>query len=216
MPLVQPDFRYIEIKSGSVPDGISSDLLKSEDFNYAKSVYNNKYKKEILEAFLLTGEPIEHIASILGTPENVIQIYKTIFFETDVFKDKLDIEEYIETYPNEHGKNLKLCAVTLGIKYLRFRYGYEDNDLDISGILESIVESANILASAARINPLNSAVSREARQWVTTTIKAIEALSKIKLKSNAEDDDRWRLVLEELEQSEHSESQKIGPDDIVH
>lgn len=223
MARVSPDYRFLRAMAKKEP---RTDLEKkvveyvssgdSEEFNYAKSIYTSEQKKEILEAFLLTGASTPEIASSLDMPEHVIDTYTLAFFDPAVFKDKLDIEEYIETYPSEYGRSLKLCAMTLGVRFLKFRYGYEETEIDIAAILKSVIESANILASAAKINPLNSNTSKEARHWMLTTIKAIETFAKIGPKL-ALDEDEWQLVLKNIDSQEASEGNPVvPPEDLVH
>lgn len=215
MDKIKPDRMYLSIKGKRKKNREENDEINSESFSYAESIYNSEHKREILEAFLLTKEKIESIAKVLDVPEDVVTLYSKYFFDVTVFKDKLDIEEYIESYESDYGKNLKLCAMTLGPEFLKFRYGYDESKLDIPSILRSIIESANVLSLAAKINPLNSTTSREARQWMATAIKAIETYTRVSPRMK-KDDDAWTIVLTQKDDTISSENSDITTNDLVH
>ena len=229
MPTLTPNHRAEALaEKGAKPKGLVEEnyckLLEGkpapEEVVYASDIYENTYKCEVVEAFLLAGASAELIFTTLRVPTAVTEIYSQLFFDKAVFKDELDIEAYAQTYPEDTpelkwGKELKIAAITLGVDYLVYRFGRGDKEVDMTGSLKSIILNSFMLAKATKLNPLDSNVSREARQWAATTIKALETYVKVK-PAVENTDNEFTIALENIERSTNEAKSGISKDDIVH
>lgn len=226
--MVQPDSRAVALAEGTTPNGPLEEglvaLLQGKEapveVSYAKDIYEDPYKSEVLEAFLLAEAPPELIAKTLRVPVAVTQAYGALFFNRSVFRDELDVEAYAQNYPDttkeqKWGRELKLGALTLGIDYLTYRFGKKSDDLDIAGSLRTMIQNAYMLSKAVRMNPMNSDSAREARQWAATAVKAMEAYVKVK-PATENTDDAFTIALENIERATNEAKSGISKADIVH
>jgi len=183
--------------------------IPNSDLVYANDIYHDSYKSEVLEAFFLAGASDIDVETTLRVPAAVSKVYRQLFWDYSVFRDELDIEAYTQTYEESaYGKEIKTCAVTLGLEYLQFRFGRGKNsDVSLTSALQSMIETGFMLSKAARINPLDSTASREARQWLTASIKGMESYAKVKAASGETIDD-FKIALETID---HSTNEQKNP-----
>lgn len=223
---MSPDHRAIRIHEGGEPQNETEqeylDALNGESKHeyllYAKDIYDNDYKSEVIEAFLLAGAKNNDVAAVLRVPAQVVNVYRFLFFDTEVFKDELDVEAYAQGYgESEFGKEIKVCAVTLGIDYLRYRFGRnKKHDISMVDALSSMIETGYVLSKATRLNPLDSNSAREARQWMMSAIKGMESYIKVK-PALEEYNDEFRIALQKIDsQTEERISTIIPEEEIIH
>jgi hypothetical protein len=226
--MLQPDHIALALTEGAAPTGpleeglaaLLSDKPAPADVIYARDIYEDPYKSEVLEAFLLAEATPEQIADVVRVPAPVTVAYKHLFFDRNVFKDELDVESYVQGYPDdtkEHkwGKELKSCALVLGLEYLTFRFSHKEAEIDLAGSLKNIVSGSYMLAKAARINPLDSNSSREARQWAATAMKAVEIYARVRPVME-DTTDEFAVALESIERATNEAKSGIKRDEIVH
>lgn len=224
----RPDHRAEEISAGAeaaTPEEAEfAALLRgetvSEQVKYAVEIYEDSYKSEVLEAFLLAGASSEIVYNHLRVPVPVVDTYRRLFFDLSVFRDELDVEAYTQTYPEntpgeKWGKDLKICAISLGLDYMTYRFGRNGGELDIQVALKQIIGNANMLAKVSKINPLDSNATREARAWAQTTLKALETWTKVAPMADKTDDD-FRVALQTIETTTNEQKSAIKKDDLVH
>lgn len=212
---------FLVVKTGSKH---KADTKSINQIKYALNIYGSDYKREVLEAFLLSRASHEEIHEVLKIPAKVIETYGLFFFNVDNFLDELSIEEYAHSHPNPFGRELKISAITLGFDFLRFRFNRGNSNLDFKQALTKLVETSYVIARAAKLNPIDSQVTKEARQWMAISIKALEAYAKIKPTFDEVDDD-FKLILKNIDSAakkkaeqrkkEQEEAALISPEDIL-
>ena len=190
----------------------------SPDLKYAIDVYEDPYKSEVLEAFFLARTTDREVEQILRVPANVCSYYRYLFFDLNSFKDELDVEAYVQTYEeSEFGKDIKVCAVTLGLDYLKYRFGRgEHSDVSLLTALKNMIETGYVLSKATRLNPLDSDSAREARQWMMAAIKGMDSYAKIKpmIQENAND---FLIVLQTIDRTTNEDKNPtIQKNEIIH
>ena len=63
---------------------------------------HNRLTKEVLEACLLSEDfSYNTCEEITGMPETIIEAYKDYFFDTSVFRYKMQKYDYVQEYENE-------------------------------------------------------------------------------------------------------------------
>ena len=219
--------RYLALKSGepatndtekNLCELLATGHTVDEAVSYAYSIYVDDFKREVLEAFILAGGSDEVVFDVLKIPTKVTAIYRPLFFDTSIFKDELDRENYAQTYPKKPtswGHDLKTCALTLGLDYMRYRFSRGPITIDITGALNEMIATANFLSKAARINPMDSNANKQALSWMAAAVKAMEAYVKVKPATEVKKDE-FELVLKSIDESEQDDEPKITPDELVH
>ena len=227
---LQPNHRALALESGDEPrsdfeqqyKNLLNEEIADSALVYANDIYENAYKQEVLEAFILSRATSDEIENILNVPTNVIEIYKILFFDIEIFKDELDIEAYAQTYVDTldgFGKKLKVAAITLGKEYLFYRFCRGTNGVDMEAALKNLIETSYMLAQATKLNPLDSNASREARQWAKLTASLIESYKKISDDSGASSDE-FILILKQIDVETRRrpasvETEEISGDDLL-
>lgn len=213
MQTLLPDHRALALQRGDKPkceiEQAFSDLeagfkqspkhQKAFDaVTYAKSIYDSPYKKEVLESFLLARMSPEEIEEILRIPKATTEAYGILFFDMATFIDELTVEEYIHNYPDEYGKDLKQSTLALGPDFLRFRFNRGNANIDFKEALVNLVETSYVISRAAKLNPIDSRIAREARQWMVTSMEALKTYAKVKptLQTNTDD---FKLILQDID-----------------
>ncbi len=165
---------------------------------YISDLHASEYQREALESFIITRMDIDEIHEILKIPKEVIEAYCWFFFDMESFRDELALEEYVRTYPNEFGREMKITATSLGSDFLKFRFDRGKSNLDFKQALANLIDTSYAIARAAKLNPIDSTITREARQWMSTSIKALEAYAKVKPTFEESNED-FKLVLQNID-----------------
>jgi hypothetical protein len=191
-------------------------LTAPDEVKYAFSIFKHTYKREVIEAFLITGADAVHINSVLSIPIDVIGIYTSIFFDLGCFRDRLDLEAYVREYPKGHddgyGHDLKVSALEKGRHWISSKFGRDLYQVPSAAALKETINQAYILSKEAGGVSLNSAEAKEARQWAGTLVSGIRALPEIE---DAEAGARDALKFELIMIRKRGGGETISPEDIV-
>lgn len=177
----------------------------------AYNIYNNPFRRYYLEALLFSEIPIPEISSLLELDENIIKEYEKTFFNTSVFKSKIDKFEYFnitkakadaalnritknkETDENEiaavesqiNAIKIMLIYLKFGPKYVRYALGGKDiSEEDLANMIMGSIKEA--ILSAAFNKALNK--EREAKDWYRVSSMLISSLKSIATKENKDVD----------------------------
>jgi hypothetical protein len=187
-----------------------------EEVLYAFSIYQHNYKREVLEAFLITGADAEHVHSVLAIPAEVVDVYLAIFFDRAAFRDRLDLESYIREYPTDHddgyGAGLKEDALEHGIHWISAKFGRDHYQVPSAAALKETINQAYILSKEASRVPMDSVTSKEARQWSGTMLACVRTYPEI---ADAEAGAREALRFELIMVKQKTGRETISPEDIV-
>lgn len=132
------DFKKFGVKPRNI---YSRQLLK---------IISKPIHSSFLEAMLFSGADIETIAQKAQMSERLIELYKTLFFETDEFLSKLDKIEYFQSLlteyrpgDGEYTKGVLLRgAFQYGWKYISVKFSMESNNDDNVKMMDIIARSA--------------------------------------------------------------------------
>jgi hypothetical protein len=228
---VEPDHLYDELvkeveRTGTAPTDdpirhaigtlLLGEMTAPTEVQYAYSIYLSNYKREVLEAFLITGADAEHINAVLAIPVEVIQVYLAIFFDQAVFRDRLDLETYVQEYPAGHdsgyGRKLKLDALEHGRHWISQKFGRDHYQVPAAAALKETINQAYIFSKVAGSVPIDSVEAREARQWSGTMVNGIRVFPEI---ADAEAGARDALKFELIMIRHRPGREEISPEDIV-
>lgn len=179
----------------------------------AYDIYTHTYKREILESFLLVGTDAREIDQILRITPAITEVYTHLFFDTTVFEDELDRIEYAHGYArNEFGSEMKKFAIELGRESLKVRVSRGTYVLPPTAVQNEIRSTAFILAQRAKINPIDSEVSKEAFRWAQLALKASIGIDT----NDVHDIERLQIALDTRDETTNEERSGIEPATILH
>jgi hypothetical protein len=132
-------------------------------------IRHSKTRRSYVEAALLTGASWEVVSVTLEIPEEYVELYATVFFDTRKM-DRLDKVEAIDSCSDEHEKSLKLWAYTQGIDFLAWRLGKTVRVSPIEG-LSVLFSDSYFKAKEAFFTGNSSKSSQEALKWTKQTVE---------------------------------------------
>jgi hypothetical protein len=185
-PLVQ--LLYQEKQGLAVVDG---DLFR------ALELYRTaRQSKLLLEALLLAPDgTTERICELLSTRLDMINFYRTYFFDISVFQDKLDIVDYISELVNVHEQVTKKWALTEGFYFVASNVMGKDLHLSPAQICKRVQAIAYTMVTQASGQSITSEIAKEAKHWAGTLKIFTETLSKTSESNQSDFIADFRVVL---------------------
>ncbi len=189
---MRPDARYRAVKSLVKTGGVRpiDDLDRAlYDFlatglldgvvDYACDIHESEFRREILQAWIAANATSQQIHDCLRTPVDVINAYRHLFFNIGVFRDDLDLFDWVHEYNGtDYGKTLLMQAVSTGVQGLMWQFNRGDANIDPKGVLRQIMTDAHFRAAAGRMGAVGSAEAAAALRHMTVAMSAANALVK--------------------------------------
>lgn len=197
------------------------DMNVPEEVLRAYGIFWDKYKREVVEAFILAEAKPKDIHAIFRIKEEIVEIYQQIFFDTSVFYDRLDAESYARNYSEDSfGHDLKVSAIEDGLEYLKARFGRGHYNVSPVKAVRELISQSYVNSKIGTKVPLESPKAKEARMWASTMTKSIESLSGAEEIEGSKKSSyvlKLELMQEEGDPSETDDApETVDPKDIVH
>lgn len=199
-------YTYLTTKqSGRSDMGDAYDLFMAPDHRAA------------LEAFILTGASPALIERVLQIPTSVTETYKAYFFDSTVFRNKLEVMEYAAQFDgSSHAREVLRAAVTVGLEYLLWVYGSPEVQVDARQVIRHTMAEAYYRGMAHRGNSLTSGVTKEAHRWWATAVKNAELLERIDPRAEKQAFEEIRIQLEKADDTYTVDTAPVDVADILH
>lgn len=235
-PTPQPRHRYLKIhrhlrQSGhyatdvpledAVVRLLQGDTSVPEEVLRAYGIFWDRYKREVVEAFLLAEAKPKDLNAVFNIRENVIEVYQEVFFDTSVFFDRLDAETYARKYSeDDFGQELKVSAVEDGLEYLKARFGRGHYHVSPTQAIRELISQAYINSKVANKYPLDNPKTKEALRWAGTLPRNIDTLiTAQEIEGGKKASYIFKLQLlqdrDEEEMGVEEDPPEINPEDIV-
>lgn len=195
-----------------------------DDVIRAAEIYYNDYKRECVEALLLAGADGDVVFQTVDIPGSVVNVFRHLCFDTEVFYDRLDRIAYAYNYPGHildgHAKELKKHAVDSGLEYLRVILSGGRYHVSPTAVVREAINQAYCIGKAGGRQALGSQESRDARAWMTSALKGIAALPDLSVidRDIAQESISTKLEIRRRElvtQARDVDGVEISPDDII-
>lgn len=186
-----------DIELGNTPNGYTEAMSAwraynecctdiPDTINLVVSIHESTQQSEILEALILSNCPPEEIYQAFRVPVEVTKWYSELFFDVGVFRTDLDKIEYISTYKDKWGKDLKSKAVDLGYEFVLFTFAnLVPRTSAQKKLVEKLFMATAYKAMAMNYNSINSDINKQAVKHAELMIKAYDLL----VKTNADEVD---------------------------
>jgi len=147
---------------------------------YVFEMRDDSLRREIIEALILSQADMESIEAVFGITREMLDIYTELFFDMNNLVSKLDIVSYLENYPDETGKALKIRAYNLGPEFVFFRYGnITPSSVNQGKLVKKLFLTSAYKAMEANYGSVDSVNTRAAATHASTMLKAYEAIKKL-------------------------------------
>lgn len=224
-----PSARYHEVLR-SVESGIPpTDLLMQELFSHlngqtvrgevvdAADLYADENHRSVLDAFILADSSPQVIEAVLGIKAAVVDVYRYLFMDKSVFRNRLELLSYAASYPgNTHSQEILRAAVNVGQDYLLWAYGRGNVHVDARTIIRHTMAEAYYRGMAHRGNSVTSAITKESHKWWSTAVKNAELLERIDPRAEKQAFEEIRIQLEKADTTYTTETSPVPVTEILH
>lgn len=186
------------------------------DVVYANELFVNEEHRAILDAFFLSGAPLETTSRVLNIPPRVLAAYQFLFFDVDTFRNRLEKISYAaECEASAYAKELLRTGVMVGAEYLIWTYGGR-GDIDTRQVVRHTMIDSFFRGMAHKGNSLTSGVTKESQKWWATAIRNAEILERIDPRASKQAYEELRIALEGADQTLPADKAPVPLEDILH
>lgn len=168
---------------------------KDEIITYVLEVYSDHYQRDNVFAFFLCDAHLEQIEWSLRLPLDVLAIFEQLFIDRKAFRNKMEWRLYAENYAehcclNDETSRIVKIGIMDGPIPLQdyWALGNEVVEVPQHMLIQKVISTAFLKASAGRRAPIASIAAREAHKWGVTAVRILAESANIKDKSGMETD----------------------------
>jgi len=119
-----------------------------------------------------------------GVPEDTILAFKDLYFESDVFKNRLLRTAFVQrlhggTEDEEFHRDMLTWASKLGWEYVEWRVTGQNSSLPIVTMLKGLLSDSLWRCKEHLFSSINAPTAKEARAWLPHTIRLAEAVANL-------------------------------------
>lgn len=170
------------------------DSAEAQLYSAAKQINERPLKKNYVESSLLASEDLVEIADILEMPLEVLQMYRSVFYNVEGF-DKLSKMELLDVSDKAEAA-LKLWALSQGLTFIAWRMGRQIQVSPVEG-LQDLFTTCIYKAKEAIFSGNVSEASKESTKWVKLSMD-IARLLKLWVMDSAAAKKDIELALQEV------------------
>jgi hypothetical protein len=185
---------------------------------YPYGVYLSEGIRPILEAFLMASNNDHAVSDALGMPQDEVEIYRTLFFDTAVFRTQLERMLYMQQIPEGHpNKHYYSIALRQGLEALRWNFCQEKGEVAPDTVLRTMMTDAYFRALEHRGMPSISKQAREAAKYAKISYECAKALIQKSDQLDA-DVENLRVKFEEVRKNRTIEDlqRDTGIEKVIH
>lgn len=165
----------------------------NEQYAYACDLAFVTADKDAIVAYFLSGATSAEISTSLGIPEDVLIIFQKLVIDLTVFRNKLELLRYSETYranTTAEGARLVELGVVQGPLALmhHFRHGHEEIQIDAKVFARTMMQQAFYFSMMSRGNQIRSNVAKESLRWLSATTSLLKDYDRIVGESSDSDE----------------------------
>ncbi len=129
----------------------------------AKKINESALKRGYVESSLLASDNLEDISNLLEIPPEVIEMYRTVFYDVQEL-DKLSKLELLSV-SDKNEASMKMWALSQGLSFVAWRLGRKVDVSPIEG-LQDLFTTCMYKAKEAMFSGNTSESSKESTKWV--------------------------------------------------
>jgi hypothetical protein len=196
---------------------LRSGTCPNTEVGYAYELFRIENHRAAVDAFLLAKVDLQTIAATLEIPAPVLEAYRHLFLDTDVFRNRLELTSFASSYEGSaYAAELVRTAVVTGLDYLLWAFGKPSKDIDNRVVVRRTMVDAYFRGMAHRGNPVTSPTAREALRWWDTAVGNAQTLEKLDPQAARSTFDELRLVLDKKDETISADASPVPLQDIIH
>jgi len=163
------------------------DEAEDEHIQYVVELYLDPRQRDSLMAFFLSGATLEQAEKGLGVDIDVLTMFKALYADMSVFRNKMEWRYYAEEYAttmcyDTAGEEQVKGGVLYGPTFLMMFWASGSEDVPISEreIITTQMKMAYIKAFAAKNVSITTAEAKEAYKWGQFAVSSAKQRNTIK------------------------------------
>lgn len=193
--------------------------VQDPKIQYVIDLIENPGHRDSIVAYFFARAEIPRIANSLSIPEEILKIFEQLYIDLGVFRNKLEIRDYVKYYLKERCADKETqrevqVGYTNGAVALDFQWCPDTVNVSEKDVTRAALALSYSKMIIARDAPLLSAASKEGLRWAAFALKAAP------IHSNMPDKDQDELdafaAIEKHRNTRQLEDLGITSDQLVH
>lgn len=181
---------------------------------YPVMVFNTPSIRAILEAFLIASDEDFSISEALAMPPEEISFYRSVFFDTRVFRTELELMVFMQEIPdNDPNKNYYRVAFHQGLGALRWQFCRNKGEVPAADVVKTVMTDAFYRSLEHRGQLITGKLAREAAKYAKISLECARAVLSA---NNLNDEEAESLYIKFEETRKNRTVEDIGADKVVH
>lgn len=228
MPSPKPHHRLLAVKAAvrrqrplaeddtsvrALFDRITTGRTTNAAVTRAAEIYESAYQRQVMQAWIVARATDAEIEKTLRIPPLVSEVYRHLFFDLAVFRDELELLDWVQSYDGDMlGRTLLQQAIVSGVPGLQWQFGRAgDLKLDPKAVVNQAMVDAHFRSRAGRLSGVASKEAVAAHGYSKTALMAASTLK----------ENETNLLQELLIKLQHADrttpiTAEERPDDILH
>lgn len=162
----------------------------------ALDVWENTQHRGIVDSVLLAGATDVQVAELLEMTEEDVATYRYLFFDTAVFRNKLEKMTFAANYRDDAwASDFVRAGLAHGLNYLLWSFGGKA-ELSTRNVVRTSMEDAHFKARAHKGTSLTSKTAREASRWMTLATQYAKLVEDLDPQRAQQAHEALRIILE--------------------
>jgi hypothetical protein len=182
--------------------------------NYPILVYKTDSIRSILEAFLIASDNDFAVSEAIAMPPEEVSFYRSIFFDTTVFRTELELIVFMQEIPEDHPyKAYYRIAYHQGLGALQWQFCRKKGEVPAADVVKTLMTDSYFRSMEHRGQLITGKLAREAAKYAKISLECARALLGNDMFRD-EDAENLRIKFEEARGNRTVED--IGADKVVH
>jgi len=184
---------------------------------YPFNVFHTPAVRSVLEAFLIASTDNAAICEALAMPAEEVNVYRSLFFDTDTFKTDLELIVFLQQVSAEDESTWQLYKIAFhqGLGALRWHFCRDKGQVSPEVVIRSVMTDSYYRSLEHRGQAVTSKVAKEASRLARTAMDCARTLLTDQT-GNADAED-LRIKFEQARKNRTIDQYaQVNPNEIMH
>lgn len=155
-----------------------ADNIVDPSLTYPLGVFRTEETRPVMEAFLLATPADHEVGQALGMNTDEVSIYRSLFFDTEVFRTDLELIVFMQGIPEDDPyKKMYKIAFHQGIGALRWQFCRDKGTVEAETVIKTVMTDAFYRSLEHRGMPITSKVAKEASRLAKLSLDCAKLIT---------------------------------------
>lgn len=193
------------------------DQMIDPSLTYPLGVFRTDETRPVMEAFLLATEEDHEVGQALGMNIDEVSIYRSLFFDTSVFRTDLEIIVFMQNISEEDPyKKMYKIAFHQGIGALRWHFCRDKGEVAAEKVIKTVMTDAYYRSLEHRGMPITSKVAKEAARLAKLSLDCAKLITENEVHEGDDKDLSFKFEQVRKNRSVEDLKQDTGTSEVLH